>query len=114
MAARLSLLLPRFAVLTFVWLLATSAITFAAVDGISNKAPDAPAPAAEARELVVPDVRRQAYVFAKGILEEGGFAWRVKGSVQGYSANTVAVQVPAPGTKIVDNGTPTIVLRLQR
>ena len=31
--------------------------------------------------LVVPDVRKQAYVFAKGTLEQGGFAWRVEGGV---------------------------------
>jgi hypothetical protein len=64
--------------------------------------------------LVVPDVRRQAYVFAKGILQDAGFAWRVDGSVKGYAANTVVVQAPAPGTRLVDNGAPTVVLRLER
>ena len=41
-----------------------------------------PAPVAVEAEkpdvLVVPDVRRQAYVFAKGILQDAGFAWRVQ------------------------------------
>jgi hypothetical protein len=38
----------------------------------------------------------------------------VDGSVKGYAANTVAVQTPAPGTRLVDNGAPTVVLRLER
>ena len=45
-----------------------------------------PRPAAEPDPtpeiLVVPDVRRQAYVFAKGILQDAGFAWKVEGSVR--------------------------------
>ena len=69
---------------------------------------------APATELVVPDVRRQAFVFAKGTLEEAGFAWRVRGPVQGYAANTVAAQIPAPGTRVHDTGAPTIVLTLRR
>jgi hypothetical protein len=115
MAARLSALLPRLVALTLIWLLATSTITFAAA-GRSTAKP-APQPAAAPKGpslLVVPDVRRQAYVFAKGILEDGGFAWRVEGRVQGYAANVVAVQHPAPGVKVVDNGSPTILLRLER
>ena len=32
--------------------------------------------------LTVPDVTRQAFVFAKGTLEDSGFAWKVAGSVQ--------------------------------
>ena len=115
MAARLSALLPRLAALTVIWLLATSTITFAAA-GRNQAAPAKSAKQAPKAEpiLVVPDVRRQAYVFAKGILEDGGYAWRVDGAVQGYAANTVATQYPAPGTKIEDTGRPTIVLRLER
>ena len=64
--------------------------------------------------LEVPDVRRQAYVFAKGILQDAGFAWNVEGSVRGYSANTVVAQRPAPGTRVVDNGAPIVVVRLAR
>jgi len=116
MAARLSALLPRLAALTVIWLLATSTITFAAAGrNQAAKSESAATQAAKTEQiLVVPDVRRQAYVFAKGILEDGGFAWRVDGPVQGYAANVVATQVPAPGTKIEDTGRPTIVLRLQR
>jgi hypothetical protein len=64
--------------------------------------------------MVVPDVREQAYVFAKGILADAGFAWRVEGPVDGYAANTVVSQNPAPGTKLEDTGAPTIVLRLAK
>jgi hypothetical protein len=114
MASRLAALLPRLVALTVIWLLATSTITFAA--GSRTVASEAQTPAAEKEPtaLIVPDVRRQAYVFAKGILEDGGFAWRVEGRVQGYAANIVAVQIPAPGVRVIDNGTPTVILRLER
>jgi hypothetical protein len=64
--------------------------------------------------LVVPDVRKQTYVFAKGILQDAGLAWRVKGKVEGFAANTVATQEPAAGTRVVDNGAPTVVVTLER
>jgi hypothetical protein len=64
--------------------------------------------------LTVPDVRKKAYVFAKGILQDAGFAWRVEGSVKGFAANTVTVQRPAPGTKVIDNGAPLVVISLSR
>jgi len=114
MAARLSALLPRLAVLTVIWLLATSTITFAAGGRNEDETPVPVAGPSEPAYLVVPDVRRQAYVFAKGILADGGFAWRVEGPVEGYAANTVVSQDPAPGTKLEDTGAPTIVLRLAR
>ncbi|HEX4526946.1 MAG TPA: PASTA domain-containing protein [Gaiellaceae bacterium] len=62
--------------------------------------------------LVVPDVRGQVYVYAKGILEDSGFAFRVKGSVKGYAANHVAAQAPSPGTRVVNTGAPTVILHL--
>ena len=115
MAARLTVLLPRLAALVVIWLLAAASLTFAAG---SRQIAQSPTQGAGAKEkpkvLVVPDVRRQAYVFAKGILQDAGFAWRVDGSVKGYAANTVVVQTPAPGTRVVDNGAPTVVLRLER
>ncbi len=114
MAARLSAILPRLAVLTVIWLLATSTITFAAGGRNEDEAPVATAAPQGPEYLVVPDVRRQAYVFAKGILADGGFAWRVEGPVDGYAANTVSTQEPAAGTKLEDTGAPTIVLRLAR
>jgi hypothetical protein len=115
MAARLALLLPRLAVLVVIWLLAAASFTFAAG---SNKQAQAEPEAKPAREkpkvLVVPDVRGQTYVFAKGMLEDAGFAWRVEGEVEGFAANTVAVQKPAPGVRVVDNGSPAVAVRLDR
>ena len=95
MAARLAAVVPRFAALVVVFLLGTATLTFAAQRSMvpAQPAPQAAAPVREV--LVVPDVRGQAYVFAKGILEDGGFAWRVRGAVAGYAANTVADQAPA-------------------
>ena len=55
-----------------------------------------------------------AVELAKGMLEDAGFAWKVTGSIQGYSANTVATQYPSAGTKVVDNGMPTVRVTLAR
>ncbi len=94
--------------------LASATLTLAADSTQPDPAPLAAAAPAAPAELVVPDVRRQAYVFAKGTLEQGGFAWRVAGSVQGYAANVVVSQEPAPGSRVVANGAPIVVLRLTR
>jgi hypothetical protein len=109
---------PRLLALTVIWLLATAALTFAAAQRISTvhtvtQTTTVAAPAAP-KTLVVPDVLHQAYVFAKGTLGDAGFAWRVEGSVQGYAPNTVVSQSPPAGTKVIDTGSPLIVLRLQR
>jgi len=64
--------------------------------------------------LVVPDLRREAFVFAKQELQDSGFAWKVTGGVPGYPANLVVSQSPAPGTKLIDTGAPLIRLTLQR
>ena len=95
-------------------LLATAGLTFAATSTLTAQPTTPPETTSELPPLIVPDVRHQAYVFAKGMLEQGGFAWRVEGSVRGYSANLVASQTPAPGSKLSANGAPTIVLHLQR
>jgi hypothetical protein len=113
-AARLTSVVPRIVALTAILVLASATISFAAetqfgAPTIPNQVTVAP-PAV----VTVPDVRGQAYVFAKGTLEEAGFAWRVVGIVQGYPANTVASQTPAPGTQVVDTGMPTIHLGLAR
>lgn len=113
--ARLAALLPRLAALVIICLLATSTITFAAANKrLSKSEADALPLAGGPKTLIVPDIRGQAHVFAKGILEDGGFAWQVKGAVKGYAANLVAVQLPAPGTRVLDTGSPTIVVRLER
>jgi hypothetical protein len=114
MAARFAAIVPRMAVIGLVWLLATGTLTYAA--GTKLSAPKkVPAPVATPRPtLIVPDIRGQAFVFAKGILEDGGFAWRVRGSVQGYATNVVATQQPAPGTRVEDTGAPTLTLTMHR
>ena len=115
MALRLAALLPRAVIVALVWVLGTAAFTLAADTTIVGApAPKQSATAAKPAELVVPSVQGQAYVFAKGILEDAGFAWHVVGSVHGYSSNTVATQSPAAGTRLVDTGAPTITLRLAR
>src|SRR5437764_11589128 len=111
MASRLAAYVPRFIVLAILGLLATATFTFAAEKQITSTPVAKPAPAAPP-VLVVPDVQRQAYVFAKGILQDAGFAWKVEGPVRGYAANTVAVQQRLPGTRGVDTGAPLVVLHL--
>jgi hypothetical protein len=110
--SRLLRQLPRLIAATAVWLLLTAAITYAAAPSGAPVAHRAPAARAVPATLVVPDVRGQIFVFAKGMLEDAGFAWKVGGPVQGYAANRVASQVPAPGTRVVDDGQPTIRLVL--
>jgi hypothetical protein len=114
MAARFAAIVPRMAVIGLVWLLATGTLTYAA--GTKLSVPKkVSAPVATPRPtLIVPDIRGQAFVFAKGILEDGGFAWRVRGSVQGYATNVVTTQQPAPGTRVEDTGAPTLTLTMSR
>jgi PASTA domain len=113
MALPLRAHLPRVALFVLLGLAATATLTYAAGRRIGSTPPTAAA-AAPTPPLVVPDVKNQAFVFAKGSLEDAGFAWRVLGSVHGYAANTVAVQSPAPGTRVLDTGAPLITLTLKR
>ena len=72
---RLASLLPRAVIVAVVWILGTAAFTFAADSTIVGPSPSAePTQPAQPQELVVPSVVGQAYVFSKGILEDGGFA----------------------------------------
>ena len=93
-------------------LLATATLTYAAEQQIASSQPSAPAKPVAPPVLVVPNVSQQAYVFAKGTLQDAGFAWRVEGRVRGYAANIVAEQRPLAGTRVVDTGAPLVVLRL--
>jgi len=107
--------MPRVGVIVCAIGLVTGTLAFAASSTLSTPAAPAAAPVAATLEpLVVPDVRKQAYVFAKGSLEQDGFAWRVEGSVPGFAANIVVSQSPAPGTRVIADGAPIIVLRLSR
>ena len=113
MASRLRAHLPRVALFVLLGLAATATLTYAAGQAPTST-PAATTTTAATPPLVVPDVRNQAFVFAKGSLEDAGFAWRVLGSVHGYAANTVAAQSPAAGTRVLDTGAPLITLTLKR
>jgi PASTA domain len=113
MALRIAHRLPRLVVVGAVLLLASATLAVGAAKRLTAVPKGAPAPVT-APTLVVPDVAGQAFVFAKGTLEDTGFAWRVVGGVHGYAANKVATQTPAPGTKVRDTGAPTITLTLTR
>src|SRR5436190_11990293 len=114
MAVRLGTLVPRIALVAAVWILGSGTLTFAAERHLyAHVEAKAPAPAVKAA-LVVPDIRGQAFVFAKGILEDDGLAWHVTGRVHGYPTNLVASQSPTAGTRLEDTGAPTIVLSLSR
>jgi hypothetical protein len=107
--------LPRVGAIAIAFALVFGTLAFAASSTLSTPAAPAAAPAAAAPEpLVVPDVRKQAYVFAKGTLEQDGFAWRVTGSVPGFAANVVVAQSPAPGSRVIPEGAPIVVLQLSR
>ena len=114
MAPRLAAVVPRTLVLAvlLVLLLGTATFTYAAQQRIAATKPATATKPVAPPLLVVPNVSGQAYVFAKGTLQDVGFAWRVEGSVRGYAANTVVEQRPAAGARVVDTGAPLVVLRL--
>lgn len=115
MAARFTALIPRLLALTVIWLLGAATWTLAADKKVSpTETSAAAAKVTRPDVLTVPDVRGKAYVFAKGILQDAGLAWRVRGAVQGYAANAVVWQSPVPGSRIIDNGSPTVSVRLSK
>jgi hypothetical protein len=111
--AALAARLPRLAVIGGVLLFASATLTWGAAQRLSAM-PAKTRTVVTRPTVVVPDVTGQAFVFAKGSLEDAGFAWQVTGSVHGYSANTVATQTPEAGTKLIDTGAPTITVTLTR
>jgi PASTA domain len=110
--SRRILTLPRLTALAAAALLVSATISLAADKPAKVKAPLQKT--APRKVLVVPDVRHQLFVFASGMLEDGGFGWKVKGSVGGYPANVVISQKPSAGTHVIDTGAPTIKLWLAR
>jgi hypothetical protein len=94
-------------------LIAGGTLTLAA-DTAAPQRPTLVAVPAGPKTLTVPQVTGQAYVFAKGILQDSGFAWRVSGAVKGYAPNTVVDQQPSAGSVVLDTGAPTITLTLVR
>ena len=113
MALRIATRLPRLAIVGVVLLLASATLAVGAAKRLTAVPQGAPAPVT-APTLVVPDLAGQAFVFAKGTLEDTGFAWRVLGSVHGFAANKVASQSPPAGTRVRDTGAPTIIVKLAR
>lgn len=113
MALRIATRLPRLVIVGVVLLLASATLAVGAAKRMTEIPQGAPAPVAAAT-LVVPDLSGQAFVFAKGTLEDTGFAWQVIGSVRGYAANNVARQSPPAGTRVRDTGAPTISITLKR
>jgi hypothetical protein len=111
--AALAARLPRLALIGGVFLFASATLTWGAAQRL-NAAPASKRTILVKPKVVVPDVTGQAFVFAKGALEDAGFAWQVSGKVHGYSTNTVASQSPAPGTKLIDTGAPLVQVTLSR
>ena len=113
MAVRPARHLPRLVVLGISFLLAAATLTYGAARQLSASKTKPGAPATKPM-VVVPDLTGQAFTFAKGTLEDSGFAWQVAGSVHGYAANRVVAQAPAAGTKLIDTGAPTVTVTLAR
>jgi hypothetical protein len=112
---RLAAVLLRGVIATFAGLLIAGGTLTLAADRARTQRPTlVPAAPAAPATLKVPNVTGQVYVFAKGILQDQGFAWHVAGPVQGYAVNRVAVQRPRPGSVVLDTGAPTITLMLAR
>jgi len=105
------LTLPRVTAVAAAVLLVSATISLAADKPAQAKKPSTHASKPQ-QVMTVPDVRGQLFVFASGMLEDGGFGWHVRGSVRGYPANLVVSQSPQPGTRVLDTGTPAITLRL--
>jgi len=113
MALRIAARLPRLAIVGVVVLLSSATLAVGAAKRMAAVPQGAPAPVATPT-VTVPDITGQAFVFAKGTLEDSGLAWKVAGTVHGYAANKVARQSPAAGTKLRDTGAPTITVTLER
>jgi hypothetical protein len=113
MALRIATRLPRLAIVGVVLLLASATLAVGAAKRTAAVPQGAPPPVTTPT-VTVPDIDGQAFVFAKGTLEDAGLAWKVVGGVHGYAANKVAKQSPAAGTKLKDTGAPTITVTLQR
>jgi PASTA domain-containing protein len=113
MALRIARRLPRLAIVGIVLLLASATLAVGAAKRMAAVPAGAPPPVTTPT-VTVPDITGQAFVFAKGTLEDAGLAWKVVGGVHGFAANKVARQTPAAGTKLKDTGAPTITVKLAR
>jgi hypothetical protein len=113
MALRIATRLPRLAVVGLVVLLSSATLAVGAAKRLTA-VPKGPSAPVAVPTMVVPDLTGQAFVFAKGTLEDTGFAWKVVGTVHGYAGNKVSSQTPAAGTRLEDTGAPTITVSLER
>jgi hypothetical protein len=111
---RFTAALFRGVVAVFTGLLIAGGTLTIAADRVAPQRPTLVTVSAAKMKLTVPQVTGQAYVFAKGILQDNGFAWQVLGPVRGFAGNTVVAQEPAAGSVVVDTGAPTITLTLQK
>ena len=109
--SRRILTLPRLTAVAAAGLLVSATISLAADNPAQATKPASHSSKAQS-VMTVPDVRGQLFVFASGALEDGGFGWKVRGSVGGYPSNVVTSQSPKPGTHVLDTGAPTITLHL--
>ncbi len=108
--------LLRVIFVTILAVLVFAGLTYAAQQTAATPAPQVTATTQTTvpQVLIVPDVHGQAFVFAKGMVQDAGFAWHVTGSVGGYAVDTVATQRPEAGTRVVDTGAPVLTLTLAR
>ena len=83
-----------FVVVLAVLVFTRSDVRRTAVRGHPGAAGDARRRPRQPQVLIVPEVRGQAFVFAKGMIQDAGFAWHVTGAVDGYAVDTVATQTP--------------------
>ena len=74
MGARLLAILPRLIALSVIWLLGAATYSLAAGSGVPSATNTPSVASAGPKFLQVPDVRKQTYVFAEGILQDAGFA----------------------------------------
>lgn len=106
------LTLSRVTAVAAVGLLVSATISLAADKPVARK--PAAHPLVQRQVMVVPDVTHQMFVFASGMLEDGGFGWKVRAGVDGFPVNVVVSQSPKAGTRVIDTGSPTVTLQLVR
>jgi hypothetical protein len=111
---RVAATLLRGVLAAFIGLLVAGGTLTLAADRVAPQRPTLVPVSASPKTLVVPQVTGQAYVFAKGILQDAGFAWQVVGSVRGFAVNTVVAQTPTAGSVVLDTGAPRVTLTLVR
>jgi hypothetical protein len=104
--------LPRLTAVAAAGLLVSATISLAADKPMAAK--PAAHPMGPPKVLTVPNLTGQMFVFASGMIEDGGFGWKVRGGVGGYPSNVVVTQSPKAGTHVIDTGAPTITLQLVR